>query len=127
MACSGLLLIPSLSVSVALLSNLALEINRLADAGASSQALAKFAMHRGLIFCCLIVGVFVFFAAASVFLSLKLSNQVTGPVSRMENHMRKLLNKDYSSRTVLRKGDYLLPLAELMNSLSGRLAKESKD
>lgn len=127
MSCSGLLLIPSLTASVYLVSQLALEINRLAQLGTSSALIAESAVKMAYVDCWLIVGVFSFFAAASFILSLRLSNQVTGPVQRMENHVRKLTNDDYSVTTTLRKGDYLLPLARLLNGLSAHLKNKRSD
>lgn len=124
-ACSSLLLLPALITTLTLMSDLGLDVLRMSNGGAPGPEIAQFVIDRSYLYGLIITGVFLFFAAASMILSLKLSNHLVGPVSRLEKQIEDMIEGKYEHRGDLRKGDYLKNLGDLLNQLSERLRKKS--
>jgi len=124
-ACSSVLLLPSLILTVSLLSRLSIDTLALANAGVSSADLGQFVLDRAFRDALIALGTFTFFGALSMFLSLKLSNQMVGPVQRLEIQLKDMIAGKFEPRSPLRKGDYLKNLGDLINELSAQRQKDS--
>ena len=120
-ACSSLLLLPTLITTLTLLSDLGLSAMRMSEAGASGVDIAQFVLDKAYLYGLIIAGVFAFFAAASMFLSLKLSSHLVGPVARLERQIEEMIGGKYEKRGDLRKGDYLKNMGDLLNQLAEHL------
>ena len=120
-ACSSLLLLPTLITTLTLISDMGVEVMRMGEAGSSGVEIAQFVIDRAYVYGLIIVGVFAFFAAASMVLSLKLSNHLVGPVARLEKQVEEMIKGNYERRRDLRKGDYLKNLGDLLNQLAESL------
>lgn len=121
--CSSILLLPSLIVSISLLSALVMEAAEMAGTGAAAADIVNFLIERGYTYAWIILGGFLFFSAISAFLSLRLSNQMIGPVARLENQVEEMLKGNYEPRAPLRKNDYLENLGQLLNQLAAKRSK----
>lgn len=124
-ACSTLILLPSLVVTLTLLGDLGADAITLGQNTPAGMELANVMVEKLFRAGLIIVGVFVVFSAASILLSLKLSNHIVGPVGRLESQVKRMIDGDYAHRGELRKGDYLITLGELLNELAAKLRGRS--
>lgn len=60
----------------------------------------------------------------SVFLGVKLSHRIYGPIVQIQKHVVNLINGQYASRVHLRDNDHFIPLGEDLNELAEVLGKE---
>lgn len=75
-------------------------------------------------FFCLLVGVF-FVGLFVIFMGVKLSNRIYGPLIPLLRHIQNLKQGVYSSRVVLRQNDELTELRDALNELAATL--EARD
>lgn len=61
------------------------------------------------------------FAPFVVWLGLRMTHKIAGPLVRILSVLRQMIAGDYSQRITLRKGDSLVELAEAMNALAESL------
>lgn len=122
--CASLLLLPALVICLGLTNDLVREAVARANEGASALALAELVMQKAFVMASVTTGVFLVLSIVSIYLSLRMSNAIVGPVHRLENQVRGMLNGDFSNRPDLRKDDYLKEFSELLNQLSEKLEKK---
>lgn len=59
-----------------------------------------------------------------VYIGIRLSHRIAGPIFRIENYIDKLMSGDYSQDLTLRKGDELQSIADKLSKLSQKLRKD---
>jgi hypothetical protein len=123
--CSSLLLLPSLVSSVTLIADLALEARRMVDAGSPAEEIATQLSGLAFTHALWVVAAFVICAAISIFVSLRFSNEMIGPVARLEDQVDQMLNGHFKKIPPLRKDDYLKGLGEKLNALAAKSATPS--
>lgn len=61
----------------------------------------------------------------SVFMGVKLSQRIYGPIVQIRKHVGNLIDGNFASRAHLRDGDHFVPLAEDLNVLAEKLERKS--
>ncbi len=60
----------------------------------------------------------------SVFLGVKLSHRIYGPIVQIRNHVVNLINGEFKSRVHLRDNDHFIALGDDLNQLADILEKQ---
>lgn len=74
----------------------------------------------------IIILIAVLIGILSIYMGIKLSHRIYGPMIPLNRHIEKLIEGDYKSRVRLRKGDELTELSEALNRLATALEERHK-
>jgi signal transduction histidine kinase len=70
-----------------------------------------------------VTGISLFLMAVSVFVGVRLSHRIYGPIVQFRRHVANLIRGDYTSRVNLRDHDQFFELSEDLNALAEQLQK----
>lgn len=112
------LVLPASACTILAFTFLAIQVASLRNAGEGATAISRFIISYCLHTTLFLVTLFGALGALNFLLILRTSAKVIGPVGRLEEQLRRLINGEAPGETILRSGDYLENLSLLVNQLS---------
>lgn len=112
------LVLPASLSTILAFTFLAIQVASLKEAGDSSAAISRYVITYSFYASLFLILIFGALAALNFILVIRTSSKVIGPLGRLESQLEKLVEGQSAGETVLRSGDYLEKLSQLINQLS---------